>query len=244
MSLVIFATAVVVVLAVALATVLHRAHELQRRLAAAETAAHTDPLTGLVNRAGLSRWLNRLRSTLVPGEQVAAILVDLDDLKPVNDRHGHAVGDAVLTEIARRIRDSLPRSACAARLGGDEFVVLMVSDPSFPRATRQTEQLARALCDSIRRPVRTAQVPISVTASAGLAVLPAHRIDHLLIAADIAMYRAKATGASVCRYQAQLDGNTVPDRNAILRLVPKSRADTRGGRPGVLTPDAVRWSAL
>ena len=178
----------------ALITCRRRNRELEFKLLAADRAAHTDPLTGLANRAGLRRGFASQRQMSTAGEFSALVLLDLDGLKPINDRHGHDVGDAVIVDVARQIAMPRPRVACSARLGGDEFVVLLAPQPNPTNAAQHAEQLAYALCSEIARPMLAEDLPIAITASAGVAVMPTEQLERLLTAADMAMYRAKETG--------------------------------------------------
>ena len=89
--------------------------------------AHTDALTGLPNRRGLQQHLARLLPAGTPQQLLAVYLLDLDGFKPVNDRHGHDVGDALLVAVGQRLQAQLRGSDIVARLGGDEFVVLAAS---------------------------------------------------------------------------------------------------------------------
>ena len=186
--------------------------KLEQQLAVADRAAHTDPLTGLANRAGLNRALDHQRATARPGDQVAMILLDLDGLKQTNDMYGHEFGDSVLVAVALRIHEKAGHAACAARLGGDEFVVLLGAGDC---ATGSAESLADDLCADIASAEVMAEMPIRCTASAGVAVLPAHRMHQLITAADKAMYRAKSSRAGALRYQSLAD---VSDR------IPRNRA--------------------
>lgn len=148
---------------------------LTRRL---HTMAFTDSLTGLANRAS---FLNRLSEATTP---VGVLLIDLDDFKPVNDRYGHAAGDAVLKATATRLRDNLTVDDLPARLGGDEFAVLLAARP---------EEGYTTIADRLA-PLLAAPCPLpsgdtaTVRASIGLAVADP---DQVLNIADQAMYRAK-----------------------------------------------------
>lgn len=217
------------VLAVALCathlTAQRRRHELEKRLAAAEHAAHTDPLTGMANRAGLHRVMDQQRETARPSAQIAVILLDLDGLKQTNDMYGHDFGDSVIVEVAQRIERVCREAACTARLGGDEFVVLLPAEEDVATATRKAEILAERLCARIARTELVSGMPIRCTASAGVAVMPTHQMHLLLTAADKAMYRAKSTRAGTYRYQPMADA---ADR------IPRSRdafAATAGTEP-------------
>ncbi|MQA62152.1 MAG: diguanylate cyclase [Actinophytocola sp.] len=191
------ALALAVALAVVLAAARQRGRDLRRRLAEADRTAHTDPLTGLANRAGLRRLIDELATPDAADHHVAAIALDLDGLKPINDHHGHHVGDEVLAEVARRITAVHARMFGAARLGGDEFVVLLDRYPDATTATRYADWLAGALRMSIGMPRVIDQPPITITASVGFAVMPIERIDELLTAADLAMYRRKSARTGI-----------------------------------------------
>lgn len=157
----------------------------------AERDSFTDPLTGLSNRRQfVQRAEQELAQALSKGAECALLLIDLDGFKPVNDVHGHAAGDAVLVEVARRLSDCLPDAASIARLGGDEFAVLL-------KAHAAPRQLARAavgqFLDSLAEPVRHAGGKLEISASVGVAFGPSRKADltSLLAAADEQMYQCK-----------------------------------------------------
>jgi diguanylate cyclase (GGDEF)-like protein/PAS domain S-box-containing protein len=152
-----------------------------------ERLAVEDPLTGLLNRRGLldelARTVARLRRY---GGRGALLLLDLDRFKAVNDRLGHAAGDAVLVEVARLLRTRLRGSDAAGRLGGDEFAVVL------PSARPQD---AEEVADALSARIAAAQLGLAerpIAASVGIAVLdPTSAAADVLVAADAAMYRAK-----------------------------------------------------
>jgi diguanylate cyclase (GGDEF)-like protein len=151
------------------------------RLAAAERAAHTDRLTGLPNRAAYDVELAR-RSRR--GERYALLLADLDGFKSVNDRFGHAAGDAVLAAVGGRLARLAGVGGFAARLGGDEFVLIA--------AAGAARRLAAAVCQAIAAPVTVAGTEVSVGASVGVAYAgPGVAAGEVLYQADVAMYQAK-----------------------------------------------------
>ncbi|MGW4344859.1 GGDEF domain-containing protein [Streptomyces sp. NPDC004690] len=155
---------------------------LLRRLA----TARRDPLTGLHTRAG---WTTRAEHLLNRHPAALVVLVDLDDFKAVNDTHGHAAGDAVLTATARRLTHWCGRHGIAARLGGDEFAAI-VTDPA---RTPGPDALRTALA----RPVPHAGHLLPVSASVGCCHrtdLPVPALTDALSAADAAMYAAKGHG--------------------------------------------------
>lgn len=155
--------------------------------------ARHDPLTGLPNRALLADRLQQaMAAARRDGQELALMFIDLDKFKPINDSLGHAVGDVLLVEVARRVRNCVRESDTVARIGGDEFVVLL-------RAV-DSESGALAVADKIRvalgQPVCVGEHRLGVSASIGVAMFPAHGEDDLALTqhADIAMYEAKARG--------------------------------------------------
>lgn len=170
--------------------------EVEERERLAFTAEH-DPLTGLPNRVGLRRHLVRtLGAAFQRGSAVAVVVLDLDRFKPVNDRHGHAVGDRVLVEIAARIATVLCEGDAVARLGGDEFV-LVLDDLDPDDARGQVASTLERLREVVERPVVLAGKSVRVGASAGVALYPddGRDLGDLLRAGDEALYRAKARTA-------------------------------------------------
>ena len=155
-----------------------------------EYLANHDGLTGLPNRRWLCEALNGAVARAKRHRALMAILfVDLDGFKPVNDRFGHAAGDAVLLEVARRLKSLLRATDVAARFGGDEFVVV-IEDLAIPAAAGQ---VAAKLLAALSWPIEIAGDSVRLGASIGIAVYPADGEDGetLLRAADRAMYRIK-----------------------------------------------------
>ncbi|MGY4709475.1 diguanylate cyclase [Mycolicibacterium sp. CBM1] len=160
-----------------------------RRSAEAALArlAVTDPLTGLYNRHELVARIADRRA-LEPGAQVGAVFIDLDGFKQVNDLHGHAVGDAVLAAVARRLADAVAPPNTAYRLGGDEFVVLVVDDVTRPSVSQLASELGTVLSGAY--PVDGGQV--TLTASVGWACSATADAAELIRESDCDMYRHKA----------------------------------------------------
>ncbi|MFT3815497.1 MAG: diguanylate cyclase [Acidovorax sp.] len=154
--------------------------------------AHTDPLTGLPNRRGLHVALadSLLRST--PQHLVAVYMLDLDGFKPVNDQHGHDVGDELLIAVTRRLQGQVRESDVVARLGGDEFVV-MACHLDYPE---QAHDLGMKLLDAFRSPFALGDLQIRVGLTIGYAIAPYDSSDamDLLKLADAAMYSGKQAG--------------------------------------------------
>jgi diguanylate cyclase (GGDEF)-like protein len=172
------------------------------RLALTEEMVHVarhDPLTDLPNRGIL---LDRLRHAVErarrDGSRVALLFIDLDGFKPVNDRFGHAAGDAVLVELAGRLRASVRETDTVARLGGDEFAVLFED-----AEVAVVEQVWDRTLAAVQEGVSIAGHLLPVSASAGIAYGgPADDAEDLLRKADLAMYEAKARGkARVVSYE-------------------------------------------
>jgi diguanylate cyclase (GGDEF)-like protein len=166
---------------------------LRRARRRAEYLATHDALTGLPGRALFEdRVRQGVSSAERFGRSVAVLFLDLDGFKPVNDRHGHDVGDRLLQQVARRLRSSLRDSDTAARLGGDEFGVVGVHLES----PRDVHTIARGIVARLSRPYRVGGRRIRVTVSVGAAVGPVHgrEVAELVRLADAAMYRAKRGG--------------------------------------------------
>jgi diguanylate cyclase (GGDEF)-like protein/PAS domain S-box-containing protein len=158
-----------------------------------------DGITGLANRTafmeGLSAALARTRRS---GKTMSVMLVDLDNFKNVNDSLGHDAGDAVLAQVASRMRKLLRETDLPARLGGDEFGVL-IENVACPE---QPMEMAQRLLEELRRPYEVPGYTAHIGASIGITVFPgdADSPEQLLKHADLAMYEAKRSGRDRARY--------------------------------------------
>ena len=167
----------------------------EARVAAAR-AAVTDPLTGLVNRAGAYAALEHLGDPAVRRtiEHVAILYVDLDRFKQVNDRLGHAAGDHLLVQTSQRLRDCCREGDVIARLGGDEFLLVLPLRRNTPVDTRSVaDRIIRSLEEAFHLDGQEARV----SASVGVVVVSAQSVldpDELVRHADRALYEAKDTG--------------------------------------------------
>ena len=155
----------------------------------ARLLANFDPLTALPNRRS---FFNRLDAVLESGEPFDLGLVDLDGFKPVNDIYGHAAGDAILSEVARRLTSVCGDGACVARLGGDEFALILEHEVS----EADLLALGERCCTALRRPFSFGAAVISLSGSIGFSRCAAGRClgavgASLLERADYALYRAK-----------------------------------------------------
>lgn len=169
--------------------------ELTLLRAQAANQARVDHLTGLPNRVGLRLDLERaLARSQRAGSIVAVGYIDLDDFKQVNDRHGHAAGDALLQQLAQRWRQELRASESIARLGGDEFVIL-IEDLDAEVRQAQIEAVAMRIHRAVEMPfaVTGTHAPARVGMTMGVACFPDHgeTPDMLLRQADAAMYQSK-----------------------------------------------------
>ncbi len=176
----------------------------QEQVHALQSKALRDPLTGLLNRRGLRQQLAVVaQQPRVPDQHVAVLAFDLDDFKPVNDRHGHAAGDQVLQEVARRLLHACRDSDTVARVGGDEFIVVL----PVVRSREEAETIAWRTRQQLMRPISLDTGVVRVGASIGLALLheDGNDMDTLLQAADAQMYEAKKDskpdGAGSCRFR-------------------------------------------
>lgn len=168
----------------------HQARLRKENESLAHQALH-DSLTGLPNRAYFSRRLGQALESIGEGtSRLAVMVLDSDRFKAINDAHGHAGGDVVLAEVARRVRAQLRESDVVARVGGDEFVVLLAPLRSVDDALRVADKIIAAMAQPVALPDGTL---VTSSLSVGVAVYPDHAdsIESLMQAADRAMYRAK-----------------------------------------------------
>jgi diguanylate cyclase (GGDEF)-like protein/PAS domain S-box-containing protein len=158
-----------------------------------EQMAFNDALTGLPNRILFNDRIDQTIATARRYDRGFAVMyIDVDHFKAINDKHGHAVGDATLQEVAHRLRLATRESDTIARFGGDEFVILqpIVDGPS------DAADLARKLNVAMQEPVVVDGVPLKVRTSMGIALFPSdgNTIEALMESADRALYRAKKEG--------------------------------------------------
>lgn len=161
--------------------------------------AYEDSLTGLPNRTSFKTTLqNRLDAGRTYAGH-AVLFVDLDNLKPINDSIGHLAGDAVLTEVAARLKQSVKmEDGVIARLGGDEFTILL----SGPNIGDDAAETAQRVIFELRKPIKYHDYDVVVGASIGISIAPddGNTVTDLLRHADIAMYQAKQTGKGHYRF--------------------------------------------
>lgn len=176
--------------------------EIERKNGELQRLATRDPLTGCLNRRA---FLDALERTMAhagsAGLEVSCVMIDIDHFKAVNDTHGHAVGDRVIQEVAKKILECARTTDLVCRYGGEEFCVIVPGldkQQVFAFAERVRARIERELAGGLR------EVPgVAVTVSAGVESQPAHRRDptSLIDRADQALYRAKRSGRNrVCTY--------------------------------------------
>ncbi|MDP4299693.1 putative bifunctional diguanylate cyclase/phosphodiesterase [Leptothrix discophora] len=187
--------------------------------------AYFDSLTKIPNRACfVEEVAGLLREAIERSSLGAALLIDLDNFKAINDNWGHRSGDKLLVEMARRIVSTVPVDAFVARLGGDEFIVVLTGlGPDAQAATARVREICRALLPSLSAPCVLDEREHVCSASIGVALFGDAPLlaDELLSRADSAMYQAKADGRNDFRFfdqrlQARLAG--LSEMEADLRL--------------------------
>ena len=171
-----------------------------------EVAAHAriqhlslhDPLTGLANRNKLARHLEHALLRGSDSPPLTLLLLDLDNFKPINDSLGHAAGDAVLQEVAARLRDTTREGDLVARLGGDEFVLVLEGMDN----RTEIDRLSKRLIELLQQPISYEDQVLHIGASLGIAQTRTQGFDagELMRCADIALYQAKADGKNTWRY--------------------------------------------
>ena len=153
--------------------------------------AQRDAMTGLLNRAGLQDWLD-FQQAHGDAAQIGLLCIDLDRFKPVNDQHGHPVGDALLQVFAERLRMLVRPSDAVVRMGGDEFAVLLAG----VRDGHGLQAVADKVLQVAHRPFHVGALHLQIGASVGMALGldTSGGWDGLLARADAMLYRAKSEG--------------------------------------------------
>jgi len=172
--------------------------------ARAQSLARHDPLTGLANRRHFLEDLDRRLGLLGDEENAFSLLfVDLDRFKPINDVHGHAIGDQLLQVIATRLSNCLREDSFAARLGGDEFAVLLEG----PGGREGVASAARRVLHELSAPILVNGLKLTVGASIGVAMCPedGRSAAELLQRGDAAMLRAKEDRGAYKFFDSSID---------------------------------------
>ena len=199
-----------------------------------ERRANHDELTGLPNRLRLHDVASiTIHNAAKNGNKVALMLLDLNRFKDINDTLGHAIGDQILKEIAKRLQPMLMRhGAYLYRLGGDEFAILITKVD----IGGETISLASFIDASLRKPIVSGGISLEIGGSIGIAIYPDHgdNSHELLRCADVAMYSAKSRAQPLAFYDPSLDahsprrlmlmaelGNAIRQDNLVLHYQPK-----------------------
>jgi len=197
------------------------------RIAEAERLSQTDDLTKLHNARYLRQFLlNEIRRARRYGSSVAALFLDLDDFKQINDYYGHLVGSHVLMEMAAVILSSIRDTDAVARYGGDEFVIVLPdtgTELAGQVAERIRQKITRHMFNGGRR------LQLSLTASFGVAAFPKHASSpqQLIACADTAMYEAKAANKNCVRFAADL-ASREPAKRAVANLEVETENNAEG----------------
>jgi diguanylate cyclase (GGDEF)-like protein/PAS domain S-box-containing protein len=223
-----------------------------------EVAAHAqiqhlsmhDALTGLPNRNKLARYLDEALLFKEHAPPLSLLMIDLDNFKPINDSLGHPAGDAVLQEVAVRLRECTREHDIVARLGGDEFIVVLNGMDS----PHEIDKFCTRLIGSLHQPVVFEHHPLHIGASIGIALSRRHGYlpSDLIRYADIALYQAKSEGKNTwCYFEAHMSDQIQTRRQMeddlrhalkhnefILHYQPRYKVD---GKHIVSVEALVRW---
>ena len=209
--------------------------DITARVAAEEMlglAASQDQLTGLANRNGFNAGLDlALAAAKRSNTEIGVLCIDLDRFKAVNDTFGHSGGDALLIQVAQRMREVARASDLIGRLGGDEFAIVL---PGASQAG--AENASVRLLESIRMPYLLGQETAQIGASIGIAIYPGDgaTAEQLLTNADTALYQAKAAGRNTWCACASADGQREHQQMLLeqdLRAAGASRQFTQAYQP-------------
>lgn len=173
-----------------------KAHEKNEHL------ANYDYLTGLPNRLNLMRSLTKLLANPV-SSQFTLLFLDLDKFKPINDNHGHQVGDDLLIAVSKRLKSSIRDGDLVARLGGDEFIIVLKNPTNAEQAGIA---VAKKVINAISSPFNLSGLQININTSIGISLYPtdATNADTLMTLADNAMYLSKSKGAGYFHFCREL----------------------------------------
>jgi diguanylate cyclase (GGDEF)-like protein len=198
-----FITFFLVALSTLGAFVMRHAFQSAQLITDREKQAFRDPLTGLANRALFFAEAEKRTRRARDGSRITVMYLDLDGFKPVNDTMGHAAGDVLLQEVARRLLDCIDNGDLAARLGGDEFAILLREG----RSQGEIEAYAEGIRAQIAMPFPLPAGPVFISCSIGIATRgdPSEAAFDLVNRADRALYRAKAAGRNRAVFDDEAD---------------------------------------
>jgi diguanylate cyclase (GGDEF)-like protein len=214
--------------------------ELEQARAEAELRANTDDLTGAYNRRHFAQIASA--SLASAAERSALLLIDADHFKQINDVYGHAVGDAVLAELAQRLRSSITADDHLARWGGEEFAVLLRDVSSEAELAERAERLRYAVSET---PIEHEGIRILLTTSVGAVVAPkGASLDALVERADACLYTAKYQGRNRVSLEPEAGGRAVSIREPEVIGMARALAFASSQREGIPEEHAEQVARL
>ena len=200
-------------------TLLKQATErLSKKATELKRLASFDTLTGLTNRFQFRRHLNRsVTRSSEKCRSMALLVLDMDGFKEINDTLGHATGDLVLQETARRLKSVVSSRDVVSRLGGDEFTVILRD----VKTSEDVMQVGERIVDAIRQPMTFDNTSLTVGSSVGASVCPRDTMnpDELFTFADTAMYHAKFNGLDVAMYESGMTAELIERKRVESKLI-------------------------
>jgi diguanylate cyclase (GGDEF)-like protein len=214
--------------------------ELEQARAEAELRANTDDLTGAYNRRHFAQIASA--SLASAAERSALLLIDADHFKQINDVYGHAVGDAVLAELAQRLRSSITADDHLARWGGEEFAVLLRGVSSEAELAERAERLRYAVSET---PIEHEGIRILLTTSVGAVLAPeGASLDALVERADACLYTAKYQGRNRVSLEPEAGGRAVSIREPEVIGMARALAFASSQREGIPEEHAEQVARL
>ncbi|HEY5796771.1 MAG TPA: GGDEF domain-containing protein [Bosea sp. (in: a-proteobacteria)] len=169
----------------------------ERQLQSLRSLAYHDELCGIYNRRAFNDELQRLSDMAQRyGGEAAIVMIDVDNLKTINDRHGHAVGDIALVAVAQVLKSSIRSSDVLARIGGDEFAVILHHIDETSAQTKIAEMRERVAATQIN----TVAGKLALTISLGHSMMGVGLAEEAMRSADHAMYRNKRAGRTIYQH--------------------------------------------
>jgi diguanylate cyclase (GGDEF)-like protein len=218
----------------------HSMAELEQARAEAELRANTDDLTGAYNRRHFAQIASA--SLASAAERSALLLIDADHFKQINDVYGHAVGDAVLAELAQRLRSSITADDHLARWGGEEFAVLLRGVSSEAELAERAERLRYAVSET---PIEHEGIRILLTTSVGAVLAPeGASLDALVERADACLYTAKYQGRNRVSLEPEAGGRAVSIREPEVIGMARALAFASSQREGIPEEHAEQVARL
>lgn len=199
--------------------------------------AFIDPLTKIYNRNGLEEKMTPFLESCGKENKIAFFIIDLDNFKQINDNLGHLLGDALLNEVAKILKESFPTNSIISRIGGDEFVVFL----HHIKDQKEIENEADALCQKIEKRYLKEEENFGLSVSVGIAITNVPiRYEQLYVRADMALYQAKYNGKN----QAFVYGKKMNRQYEPLTIKPENKVIETALRPIEGSEDNRRYKKL